>query len=151
MGGTFPRLYHTLFRFLNQPARRVSFGIETDLDTFEDTGLGSWSGATTTTPSSRSRSDDEANFFSLVMVGGWTLREGCGGGRGGFPLCWTWLPALSYTTSFSLALCFGLKGVNREMDRDIFLEFLRLEAAASTAGGCLVVLAGMSATAVAWR
>ena len=86
-----PPAYYTLFRFLNQPASLVSFGIETDLETLDD-DFGSSVGEMTISFSSLSRSEEEANFLSLVMFG-WTRRAG--GGRGGLPECGTWFPELS--------------------------------------------------------
>ena len=118
--------YQTLFRFLNQPARRVSFGIETDRDTFEEVLEGSRSsGEDMISTSSWSRSEEEANFLSRLMGSpAGSLRTGAGGARGGFPdpPATTW-PELSYITSFSFAGAVFLKGANKEIEREIFFDF----------------------------
>ena len=120
---------HTRFRFLNHPASLVSFGIETDRDTREELLLpaaGSCCGWTTTSCSSCSRSEEEANFLSLLIgsPAAGSLRTGAGGARGGFPdPPATTCPELSYITSFSFGGDVFLKGANREIEREIFFDF----------------------------
>ena len=132
--------------------------METERDTLE-LGLAPAAGSGAGKPiatsfSSWSRSEEEANFLSLDMAASpGSLLTGAGGARGGFPEPpgTTW-PALSYITSFSLGAAVFLKGARREIEREIFLDFCRLEVCGgpgfSPAPGLLL---GMSATAVACR
>ena len=90
------RTLHTRFRFLNQPASRVSLGMETDRDTLDEILAGPRSsGDDITSPSSWRRSEEEANFLSLDIIGSAGIfLIGAGGARGGLPE-WTIWPELS--------------------------------------------------------
>ena len=61
--------YHAiLLRFLNHPANLVSFGMETDLETFDEVLEVRSSGDDMTSPSSWRRSEEDANFLSRDML-----------------------------------------------------------------------------------